>query len=132
MILVDTSVIIDYFKGKNNIGTEKFQYILDHEIEFGITILIYLELLQGSKDDNEFIKLKEYLETQKFYDIQNGKKSYEDASILYIKCRKKGYTVRSTIDLIICQIAIENELYLLHNDKDFDEILKVNKNLKIY
>jgi len=132
MILVDTSVLIDYFKGKNNECTDKFQKILDQKLEFGITYLIYLELLQGSRDDKEYNELKNYLETQKFYDIKNGKVSYEESSKIYLKCRKKGYTIRSTIDLIICQIAIENELYLLHNDKDYEEISKVYKNLKIY
>ena len=132
MILVDTSVLIDYFKGKNNSGTEKFQYIQDQKIKFGITNLIYLELLQGSKDEEEYKMLKEYLETQKFYDIKNAKRSYEEASKIYMKCRKNGYTIRSTIDLIICQITIENELFLLHNDKDFDDIIKVYKNLKVY
>jgi len=132
MILVDTSVLIDYFKGKNNECTDKFQKILDQKLEFGITYLIYLELLQGSRDDKEYNELKNYLETQKFYDIKNGKVSYEESSKIYLKCRKKGCTIRSTIDLIICQIAIENELYLLHNDKDYEEISKVYKNLKIY
>ena len=64
MILVDTSVFIDYFKGKNNECTEKFQYILDEKIEFGITNLIYLELLQGARDEHEYKELKDYLETQ--------------------------------------------------------------------
>ena len=132
MILVDTSVFIDYFKGKNNESTEKLQNILDEKIEFGITNLIYLELLQGARDEHEYKELKDYLETQKFHDIKNGKISYEKLSEIYMKCRKKGYTIRSTIDLIICQTAIENELYLLHNDKDYDEISNVYKNLKVY
>ena len=80
MILVDTSVLIDYFKDKKNNKTEKFQYIQDDKIEFGITYFIYLELLQGSRDQKEYEMLKEYLETQKFYDLKNNKKSYEEAS----------------------------------------------------
>jgi predicted nucleic acid-binding protein len=132
MILVDTSVLIDYFKGVDNVGTQKFQFIQDNNINFGITNFIYLELLQGSKDDKEFETLKEYLETQIFYDVKSGKKSYEEASKIYNKCRKKGITIRSTIDIIICQIALENDLYLLHNDKDFEDILKVDIHLKIY
>ena len=47
-------------------------------------------------------------------------------------CRKQGYTIRSTIDLIIAQIAIENDLFLLHNDRYFDNISQVIKELKIY
>ena len=85
MILVDTSVLIDYFKDKKNNKTEKFQYIQDDKIEFGITYFIYLELLQGSRDQKEYEMLKEYLETQKFYDLKNKKKSYEEASKIYIE-----------------------------------------------
>jgi len=51
---------------------------------------------------------------------------------MYIKCRKKGITIRSTLDLIIAEIAIENDLYLLHDDIDFANIAKAVKNLKIY
>ena len=132
MILVDTSILIDYFKGKNNSGTDKFQEIQDKKIQFGISNVIYLELLQGSRDENEFDILKKYLETQIFYKLKNGIKSYEDASRLFMNCRKKGVTIRSTIDLIICQIAFENDLYLLHQDTDFDAIKIVCKDLKIY
>ena len=132
MILVDTSVLIDYLKGNDNEGTRKFNNILDQKIEFGMTYLTYLEILQGSKDDNDFMMLKDYLETQKFYDVYDKKFSYEEASKMYIQCRKKGFTIRSTIDLIICQVAIDNDLFLLHNDRDYDALSKINKNLKIY
>jgi len=52
--------------------------------------------------------------------------------MLNFVCRKSGITVRSTIDLLIAQIAIENNLFLLHSDKDFDFIASVIKELKIY
>ena len=132
MILVDTSVLIDYFKGINNPGTQKLQYIQEQHIQFGICNLIYQEILQGSTSEKEFGLLKSYLETQHFYEVKNDKKSYEDAAKLYRNCRKKGLTIRSTIDLIIAQIAIENDLYLLHNDKDYENISEANKDLKIY
>jgi predicted nucleic acid-binding protein len=51
---------------------------------------------------------------------------------MYINCRKKGVTVRSTLDLLIAEIAIENNLYLLHDDNDFEGISKAHGNLKIY
>lgn len=97
MILVDTSVLIDYFKGAENTGTQKFQYIQDQNIPFGITHLIFQEVLQGSKNIEEFDLLKEYLQTQIFYDIKNGKKSYADAAKLYMACKKRGFTIRSTM-----------------------------------
>ena len=57
---------------------------------------------------------------------------FENAASMYMNCRKKRITIRSTIDLLIAEIAIENNLYLLHNDIDFENIMKVYKNLKIY
>jgi len=66
-----------------------------------------------------------------FYDLLNGRKSYEDAALMYMNCRKAGITVRSSIDMIIAQIAIENQLYLLHNDADYDNIAKIIKELKL-
>ena len=132
MILVDTSVLIDFFRGKNNKPVKKLQTVLDHGISFGITPIIYQELLQGALNGKEFNELKEYLGSQYFYNVLQGNKSYEEAAHIYMRCRKKGFTPRSTIDLIIVQTAIENKLYLLHNDKDFEQIAKVINNLKLY
>jgi len=76
--------------------------------------------------------LKEYLDTLPFYDLRYGKTSFEHTALMYINCRKKGITIKSTLDLIIAEIAIENNLYLLHDDMDFSNIARVNKNLKVY
>jgi len=99
--------------------------IIDKEIPFGICCYVYQELLQGTKNEKEFRELKEYLDNLTFYDLHNGRKSYEDASLIYFKCRQAGVTVRSTIDVLIAQIAIENQLYLLHNDADYINISKI-------
>lgn len=132
MVLIDTSVLIDFFKGNNNEKVRKFEDILDKGIPFGINNYIYQELLQGAKTIKEYGKLKKYLGSQRFYDIKKGRRSYETAALMYLKCRKKGITIRSTIDIIIVQTAIENNLYLLHNDKDFSYISNIQENLKIY
>lgn len=132
MILVDTSVLIDYFKGIENTPTLTFDKILASGMLYGINEYTYQELLQGSKTIEEFQKLKEYLETITFYYLQFGKESFEKAAFLYFQCRKEGITIRSSIDLLIAEIAIENNLYLLHNDKDFENMGKVISELKIY
>jgi len=132
MILVDTSILIDFFKGSKNASCEKMNYIIVNEIPYGICNYVYQELLQGSANEQEYKLLKEYLSTLSFFDVLYGKESFEDAARMYMVCRKKGITVRSTIDLIITQIAIENGLYLFHNDNDFTNISKIYKNLKIY
>lgn len=132
MILVDTSVLISFFKGIENEKTEKFENILINNIPFGINSFIYQEILQGASSEKEFKKLKEFLGSQKFYSLKSEKSSFEDASKLYFLCRKKGITIRSTLDVLIAQTAIEYELYLLHDDKDFDNMSKIVKNLRFY
>ena len=96
MILVDTSVLIDYLKGTENRTSEKFQDILDLSIPFGINSLIFQELLQGARNEEEFNKLKEYLETLDFYELTEGCNSYEKAAYMNFLCRRSGVTVRST------------------------------------
>ena len=132
MVLVDTSVLIGYFKQLSGIPYKKLDHIIDNNIPYGICNYVYQELLQGSRNEKEYELLKEYLDTLPFYNLQYGKKSFENSALIYVNCRKNGITVRSTIDLIIVEIVIENNLYLLHNDIDFTNISKVNKNLKIY
>jgi len=83
-----------------------------------------MEVLQGSQTDKDFNLLKKYLITQTFYELKNGRESYAEAARMYLKLRKKGVTVKSTIDCLIARVAVENELFLLHNDADFDRIAK--------
>jgi len=125
MVLVDTSVLIDYLKGANNAATRKFQFVLDNGIPFGINSFIYQELLQGVKTEKDFRKLKQYLDTQTFYNLKDARESFAHAARIYFMCRKKGITVSSTIDCLIVQTVLEHDLYLLHNDKDFERIRKV-------
>jgi predicted nucleic acid-binding protein len=132
MILADTSVLIGFFKGLKGIPYEKLDHIIDNDIPYGICNYVYQELLQGARNDKEYKSLKEYLNTLPFYELRYGKESFENAAILYITCRKKGVTIRSTLDLLIAEIAIENNLYLLHDDNDFDNFSKVYRNLMIY
>ncbi|MEW6621796.1 MAG: PIN domain nuclease [Bacillota bacterium] len=132
MILVDSSVLINFFRGVENEQTRKFELVLQRGIPFGINGIIYQELLQGAKSDKELKMLDEYLSTQVFYKLRKGIESYRAAASIYLKCRKKGIIIRSTVDLIIAQTAIENNVYLLHDDNDFTNIAAVERNLKEY
>ena len=125
MILIDTSVLIDFFKGAQNVAVEKLQNALSQKMHIGITAGIFQELLQGAKNEKEFNLLKRYLETQHFYHPKHPVESYDEAAKIYMFCRKKGVTVRSTADCLIARIAIEHDLLLLHNDADFIAMAKV-------
>jgi len=132
MILLDTSVLIDYLRDTENAATRTLDSIIDNELPYGICDFVYQELLQGTRTEKEFRELKEYLETLPFYYLKYGKESFEKAALLNFTCRRAGLTIRSTIDLLIAETAIENDLYLLHNDADFDNMAQKIHSLKIY
>lgn len=120
MILVDTSVLIDFLKGQTNAKTLLFEEILSREIPFGLSPYTFQEVLQGARNEKEYKHLHDYLSTQTIYYLPEEIATYEKAARLYFDLRRKGMTPRSTIDILIALTAIENKLMLLHNDRDFD------------
>jgi len=131
MVLVDTSILIDFLRGAENAAVRRFQQILDSTIPFGISPLTYLEVLQGTRTEKDYTTVKSYLETHRFFGLLDEKESYAAAARIYFGCRRKGITINSTVDCLIAQTAIENDLTLLHNDADFDRMARVAP-LKIY
>lgn len=131
MVLVDTSVLIDYLRGADNAAVGRFQQLLDDNVPFGISPLSYLEVLQGTRTEKDYTAVKSYLETHRFFGLQDEKESYAAAARIYFDCRRKGITINSTVDCLIAQTAIEHDLVLLHNDADFDRMGRVAP-LKIY
>lgn len=125
MILVDTSVLIDFFRGNDSPPVDRLEEILTYRIPFGISSVIYQEVLQGAKSEKEYNLLKEYLSTQRFFHPADPVGSYEQAARIYFTCRNKGITIRSTIDCLIARIALEQNLVVLHNDRDFDAMAPV-------
>ena len=126
MILVDTSVLIDFLKGLDNPAAQKMFQVIDRDIPFGICPVIFLELLQGAATEKDSRLLKKYLGSQAFYDLKDGRESSAQAAKMSLELRRKGITVGSSIDFLIAQTAIDNDLYLLHNDSDFDRIKSVS------
>ncbi len=126
MYLADTSIWIDIL---NNNATTKVMQLLKTQ-QLGLSPNIYFEVLQGSKNIQLFNKIKVILLERKFYTLQDKQQSYEDAAFIYSSCRQKGITIRSSVDCLIAQCAIENDLILLHNDTDFIKIAQVIPTLK--
>ncbi len=117
MILVDSSVLIDYFNGKENWQVEKLDEILGKEIVV-IGDYILVEVLQGFQRDKDFRTAKEVLNSFPCFNMLGEEIAIKCAKN-YRALRKKGITIRKTIDVIISTFCIENDIQLLHNDKDF-------------
>ncbi|HHV17043.1 MAG TPA: PIN domain nuclease [Gelria sp.] len=131
MILVDTSVLIDFLKGQTNEKIQLFDEILSRNIDFGFSSYTFQEVLQGAQNEKEYEQLRDYLSTQIIYFLPEETTTYEKAARLYFDLRRKGITPRSTIDVLIALTAIENNLLLLHNDRDFDLMAKQVKALNV-
>ena len=131
MILVDTSVLINFFRGRKTVSTTYFEKLIEEEKHFCINEFIYQEILQGAKDEKEFAILKSYLIDVPLYSLRLGIQSFENAALLNFRCRRKGFTIRSTVDLLIAETAIENNIPLLHDDDDFVKIAKIITELKL-
>jgi len=123
MYLVDTSVIIDFLKGKETKQSLKLEKIIVNKIPFGIAVFTYQEVLQGAKNEKEYEQLNAYFSTQKIYYPTHN--TFESSAHLFFSCRRKGITIRSTIDTLIATTAMENGLILLCSDRDFDNMTKV-------
>ena len=132
MILVDTSVFIHYFHNHSTPGTAYLDLLIQQNLTFGISEYIYQELLQGARDDKEFVTLREYLSELPIYSLRFGIQSFENAARINFRCRRKGITIRSTVDLLIAETAIENDLILLHDDQDYVNMGKAIPELHLY
>ena len=130
MVLVDTSVWVDYIRGTDSSVVEFLDSLLSTPMSVGISDLIYMEILQGAKSEAGFNKLQRYFSTQQFYGFVNPLSSHEAAAFIYFSCRRQGITVRSSIDCLVAQFALENELVLLHHDKDYKNLEKAIPELR--
>jgi predicted nucleic acid-binding protein len=131
MILVDTSVLVSYLKGKEDNKTRIFGEVISRGIPYGISPYTYQEILQGARDEKEIALLKEYLGTQRIYTLPLELDTVEAAAHIYFELRRKGLTPRGTIDVLIALTAIRFNLMLLHDDRDFEYIRLVAVDLKI-
>ena len=117
MILVDSSVWIDFFNGTENAETDKLNEILGLE-EIVIGDLILVEVLQGFRSDTDYKTAKNVLTSLTVHELLGKELAIKSANN-FRKLRKKGITIRKTADVIIATYCIENKMPLLFTDKDF-------------
>ncbi len=123
MVIVDTTVWIDYVGGILNAETEW----LDREMalqRLGLTDMILCEVLQGIRDSGEFRRVRDELLTFRVFPA-GGAEIAIAAAENYRTLRQRGYTVRKTIDCWIATFCLLTGNQLLHRDRDFDPFEKV-------
>jgi hypothetical protein len=126
---VDSSVWADFFNGYPSPEEIKLKTLLDSKADIAITGIIASEVLSGFKDEKTFEDVKDTF--FKLPQTQINFNSHIQAAQMYRNLRSKGITIRSIIDCLIAVISIENNLELLHKDRDFEMIGKYYPSLKL-
>jgi predicted nucleic acid-binding protein len=122
MILVDSSVWIDYFRGTVTPQTERLDELLGSE-PVAVGDLILAEVLQGFGSDRDFNKARKLLTSLDMVEI-GGVDVAIEAARNFRSLRELGITVRKTIDTMIATRCIEDDLELLFSDRDFDPFVE--------
>jgi predicted nucleic acid-binding protein len=121
-MLIDTSVLVALFKDRTGAVAHALRELLDVR-PFYLTRFTQMELLQGARDEKEWLKLSDYLADQDYLEMEED--GWASAARLYYDLRRQGLTVRSVIDCCIAGIALRHRVTLLHSDRDFLAIAKL-------
>ena len=116
--------MIEFLNQTGSPADRTVEQLVETNAEVGVAEVSLTEILQGIKDDRKQREVKASLLAFPCIPL-TGKESHLAAAQLYRACRKRGFTVRSTIDLLIAQTALENDARVLHKDPDFDALAEV-------
>lgn len=132
MVLVDTSVWVDFLRGTPEPQVQALREMLAGNDAVGTAPIILQEILQGADSGARFEKWRLYFDGLWCYVPVHAVETHVSAARLYQACRRAGKTPRSSNDCLVAQIAIENDLALLHNDRDFEAIAAAVPELRLY
>ena len=122
MILVDTTVWVDFFKGRNTPEVLTLESMIADSEDICVCGVVLTEVLQGLRDDHEYRRTLSCFEA--FLFLPMSRKTFIKAADLYRALRRRGLTIRKPIDCMIAAVALEHGVPLLHNDRDFEPLAK--------
>jgi predicted nucleic acid-binding protein len=106
VIVVDSSVLIGFLRGHNSPAITRFQELEQEEVPYLLPAFCYQEVLQGAKDEREWRLLREYLGSQELLLPQDLLDTHFNAARIFFDCRRKGLTIRSSVDCFLAQLAL--------------------------
>ena len=122
MVLVDTTVWIDFFSANPFQHVKTLENLIVKREDICLCGIILTEVLQGIREDSEFNRTQGLLGQLVFLPMQYY--VFLRSAEIYRNLRRKDITIRKPVDCMIAAVAIENDIPLLHNDKDFIPIEK--------
>ena len=122
MVLVDTTVWIDFLSGSPYPHVKTLENLILNREDICLCGIVLTEVLQGIREESEFKRARDLLAN--LIILPMGYSIFLRSAEIYRNLRKKGITIRKPVDCMIAAVAIENDIPLLHNDKDFVPIEK--------
>lgn len=126
MIVVDTSAWIDYFAGRSDLAhVATLRALIGRDAHIGLTDVILTEVLQGLRDDETVRRVDDRLSVLDVARLERLD-DFRRAAALYRAARRRGLTIRSTVDCLIASVCIGGSHEILHNDRDFDHLARIS------
>ncbi len=128
MTLVDTSVWVDWLRTGSRPATLRLDRLIDED-DIVLAPVVLQELLMGARGAGQLAKLRTHFDAVPV--LMPTRQTFADAGALYARCRWAGITPRSPHDCLIAATAVEYDVPLLHDDRDFESIARVEPGLRL-
>jgi predicted nucleic acid-binding protein len=125
IVVVDSSVLIAFFRGQATPGAARLRQLEQLGESYALPVVCCQEVMQGARDEREWRLLDAYLTTQQLLSPLDVWATHRAAARIYFDCRRRGLTIRSSVDCLIAQLTIDHDGVLLHDDEDFERIRQV-------
>jgi predicted nucleic acid-binding protein len=120
VLVVDSSVWIDFFNNADEPAADQLEQLLDHgEVRLVVPDLVLFEVLRGFRHERDYRQARQLMETLSVEETASHELALAAAQH-YRSLRAQGITVRSAIDVLVAAFCIENDYALLHRDRDYD------------
>jgi len=116
-VLVDSPVWIDFLRGRETEQTRKLEQILHNRDDLCCCGFVLAEVLQGIRDEKEYVATKRQLDGLVYLD--DDRTTFELGATIYRELRRKGVTIRNSIDCLIAAVVVQHGVHLLENDRDY-------------
>jgi predicted nucleic acid-binding protein len=130
VIVVDTTIWIDFLGAKGTAFDRHLTELLETDAPIALIDIVYCEVLQGIRDEDAYQRARGSLRAHPIL-RPRGLETFESAANLYRTARRRGFTVRRSVDCLIAATCLETGCELYHNDRDFDTLARVS-DLTIY
>jgi len=130
-VIVDTSAVIELLRDTGSPAHRRLELALQRAEPLSIPAVVMQEVLQGARTIQDFARLQVQLEMLPLFEPEVQADIHRQAALLYARCRWQGLTVRNPIDCIVAACALEADLPLLANDRDFGAIASIEPRLKL-